>query len=104
MTDTIKVRAMRFALQTAKSEYDAGQDTADVITYLTAIVRAQAPVRPAYNPVSMSALAGRPNGKYRCQVCKCRFGENRVSRLQSRRAYLTLYCPHCGHCWYTDSN
>ena len=96
-----KSRAMRHALQTAKRDYDAGWDTASVIAYLSVIVRAQAPPRPK---LPTSGVAGRPNGKYHCLVCKRNFGENQVSPLQSRRAYLSLHCPHCGHCWYTDNS
>lgn len=104
MGNTVKIRAMRFALETAKSEYDAGQDTTSVIAYLSAIVRVQAPTKPVYVQLPMFAVAGRPTGKYHCQTCGRTFGENAVSRLQSKRAYLTLHCPHCGHCWYTDNS
>lgn len=95
---------MRQALQTAKREYDAGIDTASVIAYLSAIVRTETPAKPKYRQLPMFAIPGRLTGKYHCQVCKRTFGENEVSPLQSRRAYLSLHCPHCGHCWYTDNS
>ena len=104
MDNTIKVKAMRRALQTAKRDYDAGIDTATVIAYLSVIVQAQAPPRPVYVQLPMFAVVGRLTGKYHCQVCKHTFGENDVSPLQSKRAYLTLHCPHCGACWYTDNS
>lgn len=99
-----RTRAMRQALQTAKRDYDAGIDTASVIAYLTVKVRAQTPAKPEYRQLPMFTIVGRPNGKYHCQACNRNFGENEVSPLQSKRAYLTLYCPHCGHCWYTDNS
>ena len=108
MTDTIKARAMRQALQTAKREYDTegypGNTLADVIAYLTVKVKANRAAKPEYWQLPMFAIAGKPNGKYHCQRCGQHFGENSVSRLQSKRAYLTLHCPHCGACWYTDNS
>ena len=108
MANTIKARAMRFALQTAKLEYDSDdphRDTlADVIAYLTIRVKADTTPKPEYRQLPMFAIAGRPTGKYHCQCCGEHFGENDVSRLQSKRAYLTLHCPHCGACWYTDNS
>ena len=103
-----KALAMRQALQTAKREYGSkaypGNTLADVIAYLTVKVRANRPTRVEYHQLPMFAIVGKPTGKYRCQVCNRRFGENDVSRLQSKRAYLTLHCPHCGQCWYTDNS
>jgi len=108
MGDTIKARAMRQALQTAKREYDTrawpGDTLADVIAYLTIKVKASTRPSPEYHQLPMFAIAGRPNGKYHCEACQQNFGENDVSRLQSKRAYLTLHCPHCGTCWYTDNS
>ena len=108
MGNTIKARAMRRALQMAKTEYGTGayplDALGDVIAYLTVKVRANQPGKEAYTQLPMFAIAGRPSGKYRCLACGQHFGENRVSRLQSKRAYLTLHCPHCGKCWYTDNS
>ena len=108
MSNTIKANVMRRALQTAKTEYDAGayplDALADVIAYLTVKVKTDRPAKPEYQQLPTFAIAGRPSGKYHCQACGQHFGENRVSRLQSKRAYLTLHCPHCGRCWYTDNS
>ena len=108
MANTIKAHAMRHALQTAKREYDSkaypGNTLADVIAYLTVKVKANTSPKPEYRQLPMFAIAGKPNGKYHCQACGQHFGENSVSRLQSKRAYLTLHCPHCGTCWYTDNS
>ena len=108
MANTIKTRAMRQALQTAKREYDTGaypgNTLADVIAYLTVKVRASAKLKSEYRQLPMFAIVGRLTGKYHCQHCGQHFGENSVSRLQSKRAYLTLHCPHCGQCWYTDDS
>jgi len=108
MTNAVKVKALCLALQTAKREYDTTEFAKPilvaVIAYLTAKVKANAKPKPTYCQLSMSGVAGRPNGKYHCQRCGQHFGENRVSRLQSRRAYLSLHCPHCGYCWYTDNS
>ena len=108
MGNTVKARAFRFALQMAKSEYDTSvyplDVLADVIAYLTVKVSAGLPAKPEYQQLPMFAIAGRLTGKYHCQACGQHFGENQVSRLQSKRAYLTLHCPHCGQCWYTDNS
>ena len=104
MPSAPRVKAMRQALRTAKRDYDAGIDTASVIAYLSAIVRSQIPARPQYHQLPMFAVPGRLTGKYHCLRCGKRFGENEVSPLQSKRAYLTLHCPHCGHCWYSDNS
>ena len=106
MADTIKVKAIRFALQAAKSEYDTtpGNTLADVIAYLTVKVKANARLKPEHRQLPMFAVFGRLTGKYHCQRCGQHFGENQVSRLQSKRAYLTLHCPHCGRCWYSDNS
>ena len=108
MANTIKARAMRLALQTAKREYDSKayprNTLTDVIAYLTVKVRDNLPAKPEYRQLPMFAIAGRPTGKYHCQHCGQHFGENQVSRLQSKRAYLTLHYPHCGQCWYTDNS
>ena len=108
MGNTIKARAMRRALQTAKTEYGTGayplDALADVIAYLAVKVKANRPAKPEYQQLPMFAIAGRLTGKYHCQACGEHFGENQVSRLQSKRAYLTLHCPHCGVCWYTDNS
>ena len=108
MANAIEARAMRQALQTAKREYDTrdhpGSTLADVIAYLTIKVRANRTAKLEYRQLPMFAIVGKPDGKYRCQACGQRFGENTVSRLQSKRAYLTLHCPHCGHCWYSDNS
>ena len=108
MVNAIKARAMRQALQTAKREYGSkvypGNTLADVIAYLTVKVRANQAAKLEYRQLPMFAIVGKPNGKYHCQHCGQHFGENRVSRLQSKRAYLTLHCPHCGQCWYTDNS
>ena len=108
MADTVKARAIRFALQTAKLEYDSSnppRDTlAGVIAYLMVKVKANQPAKPEYRQLPMFAIVGRANGKYHCQVCGEHFGENDVSRLQSKRAYLTLHCPHCSKCWFADNS
>ena len=108
MSNTVKARAFRLALQTAKTEYDTGayppDALADVMAYLTVKVKAVQAAKPEYCQLPMFAIAGRLTGKYHCQACGQHFGENRVSRLQSKRAYLTLHCPHCGKCWYTDNS
>ena len=108
MGNTVKAQAFRLALQTAKHEYDTSvyplDALGDVIVYLTVKVKANQPVKPEYRQLPMFAIAGRLSGKYHCQACGQHFGENRVSRLQSKRAYLTLHCPHCGKCWYTDNS
>ena len=108
MGNTVKAQAFRFALQTAKTDYDSSSypldALADVIAYLTVKVKASRQAKLEYRQLSMFAVVGRPTGKYHCQVCKQSFGENEVSRLQSKRAYLTLHCPHCGQCWYTDNS
>jgi len=91
MINAVKVKALRHALRAAKTDYIVHpEDTlTDVIAYLTVKVRASAKPETMYCQLSMSAIAGRPNGKYHCLRCGRHFGENRVSRLQSRRAYLT---------------
>ena len=108
MANMVKAHAMRQALQTAKNEYDAGElpsgTLADVIAYLTVKVEDSRPAKPEYRQLPMFAIAGRLDGKYHCQVCGEHFGENDVSRLQSKRAYLTLHCPHCGQCWFADNS
>ena len=108
MGNTVKARAFRLALQTAKREYDTGvyplNALGDVIAYLTVKVRANLSVKAAYTQLPMFAIAGRLTGKYHCEACGGHFGENQVSRLQSKRAYLTLHCPHCGTCWYSDNS
>jgi len=108
MADTVKMRALRLALQTARREYDGKvyplAALADVIAYLTARIQSCKPARPGYDQLPMFAVVGLPNGKYHCQACGQDFGENMVSRLQSRRAYLTLHCPHCLTCWYSDNS
>jgi len=106
MIHTVKVRAFRVALQAAKADYGKHPShmLADVLAYLRVKVRASAKPKPEYHQLPMFIVAGRPNGKYHCQRCGQHFGENRVSRLQSKRAYLTLHCPHCGASWYTDNS
>jgi len=104
MIDKAKARAWRLALQTAKREQSPENDLAAMIAYLTAKSRAYRPPRPEYHQVPMFTIIGRPNGKYHCQHCDRNFGENEVGRTQSRRAYLTLHCPHCEQCWYSDNS
>lgn len=106
MQSVSMLKAMRVALTRAKQDYDVQpRDTlANVIAYLAMTVRTLSPPRPTYQQLPMFAVYGRPTGKYHCQQCGERFGENDVSPLQSRRAYLTLHCPHCGQCWYTDNS
>ena len=108
MGNTVKARAFRFALQTAKTEYITSayplNALADVIGYLTVKVKADQLAKPEYHQLPMFAVMGKPNGKYHCLACGQHFGENQVSRLQSKRAYLTLHCPHCGKCWYSDNS
>jgi len=108
MIDKAKARAWRLVLQTAKSECDCPSVDrpmlASVIAYLTAKARAYRPPRPVYHQVPMFTVVGKTSGKYHCQHCDHNFGENEVGRTQSRRAYLTLHCPHCGRCWYSDNS
>lgn len=98
------VKAMRFALKIAKTDYERhpGNALADVIAYLT--VKIGKRQRPQYHQLPMFAVVGAPSGKYRCVGCGKRFGENTVSRLQAKRAYLTLHCPHCLVSWFADQS
>lgn len=105
MSDTVKVRAMRQALQTAKRDYDAGINTASVIVYLSAIVRAQTPTRALYVQLPMFAIPGRLTGKLKCKQCGQTFGDTDVSpRVNWRKYLIPPSCPHCGHWDYTDTS
>jgi len=101
-----KAKALRLALQTAKTDYghdiSARHTLARVIAYLTVKVRECARSKTVYRQLPMFAVIGAPKGKYRCVACGRSFGENTVSPLQSKRAYLTLHCPHCYACWFED--
>lgn len=106
MVKTAKL--LRRALDIARIDYSMGSYDSDamahVIAWLTARVRATAKPKPQYEQLPMFAVVGKPSGKYRCVACGHAFGENAVSRLQSKRAYLTLHCPHCLCSWYTDNS
>ena len=108
MIDKAKAQALRFALANVKAEYDTtgnpGDTIVDVLAYLSAKVRAHRTPRIPYAQLSMFAVVGKPNGKYHCCACGEHFGENNVSRLQSKRAYLTLHCPHCMASWFADKS
>lgn len=104
MPNTAKVKAMRRALQIAKRDYDAGCNTASIIAYLSAIVRAQTPTRPVYVQLPMFAIPGRLTGKLKCKQCEHTFGDTDVSPRENWKMYLiTPCCPHCGHGDYTDN-
>ena len=109
MGNTVKARAMRLALQTAKTEYGTRayplDALADVIAYLTVKVEANQPVKPEYWQLPMFAIAGRLTGKLKCNRCKRLFGDTDISPTDNWRLYLALpSCPHCGHGHYTDTS
>ena len=104
MQSPLAVKAMRIALRRAKSDYDAGQDIASVIAYLSAVVQAQAPAKPAYRQLPMFAIPGRPAGKLKCKRCRRTFGDTNISPKVNWRMYLVPpTCPHCGCQDYTDT-
>ena len=108
MGNTVKARAFRLALQTAKHEYDVSayplNALGDVIAYLTVKVKADQPTKPEYQQLPMFAIAGRLTGKLKCNRCRRLFGDTDISPTDNWRLYLALpSCPHCGHGNYTDT-